>query len=210
MANDEPTGTHEVTNYPDNPLQNTKAQTDYSFNNLNVSIQNKGCTNEFQFIIVCIASSVAVVIVIVTLLGIVLSQYYKIKYRKQDLPEIEITNDYEEIDSTNSDVTHDAHIIINPRQESHISTIRIEEINRPSDAIVIDKNASKCLTQSTDEYSVDSTHWQSAIDYENDTFTCYTDEKNQDDYLHPYVGLGPQDYLSPYQPLQLQQSYTDK
>lgn len=145
-------------------------------------------------------------IVIVTLLGIVLSQYYKTKYRKPDLPKIEITNDYEEIDSTNSDVTHDAHIIINPRQESHISTIRIEEINRPSDAIVIDKNASKCLTQSTDEYSVDSTHWQSAIDYENDTFTCYTDEKDPNDYLHPYVGLGPQDYLSTYQSLQLQQN----
>lgn len=149
-------------------------------------------------------------IVVVTCIGIVLSQYYKTKYREQNLPEIEITNDYAEIDSTNSDLTQDAEIMFNPKQESNISSIRIEEKAKPSDVIIIDKNASKSLTQSTDEESSHSTNLQNAIDYENDIFTCYSDEENPDAYLHAYDELGPEDYLNPYQSLQLQKSNSEK
>ncbi|CAC5383643.1 unnamed protein product [Mytilus coruscus] len=216
-AKDLPKETHMVTNFPGKAVETTKAQNENSYNNLNVSFQNKGCTdstdNTFNFIIVCIASFV-VVLVVVTFLGIVLSKYYKTKYRKQNVSEVEITNDYEEIESTNSDFIQDARIIINPRLERNIPVTGIGDSARPLDTTINERNDSKYLTPSLSDESEHTTQGHSAIDltteYENDTFICYSDDEDQDAYLHPYVELGPEDYLNPYQSLQLQQSNTEK
>lgn len=149
-------------------------------------------------------------LVVVFFLGIVLSKYYKSKYRKQNVPEIEITNDYEEIESTNSDFIQDAQIIINARIERNIPVTGTEESTRSSDITINERNYSKYRTQSMSDESLPISHGQSMInlttEYENDTFICYSDDEDQDAYLHPYVELGPEDYLNPYQPLQLQQN----
>ncbi|XP_052079949.1 uncharacterized protein LOC127718097 isoform X2 [Mytilus californianus] len=205
--------THKETNSPVSAFQNTRAYNESGYNTLNVSYRNKGCTksndNEFKFIIVCIASFI-VVIITVTFLGGVLSKYYKTKYRKQNLSEVGITNDYEEIESTNSDLVQDARILINPINEINIPTIRKEDETTPSDTNIDVRNSP---TQSLNEDSLHTTHRQSAIDmidlttvYENDTLSCNTNDEDPDAYLHPYVELGPEDYLNPYQPLHYHQS----
>ncbi|CAC5357351.1 unnamed protein product [Mytilus coruscus] len=176
---------------------------------MNPATTLKRCTksndNEFKFIKVCIASFI-VVIITVTFLGGVLSKYYKTKYRKQNHSEVGITNDYEEIESTNSDLVQDTRILINPIIEINIPTIRKEDETTPSDTYIDVRNS---LTQSLNEDSLHTTHRQSPIDlttvYENDTLSCNTNDEDPDAYLHPYVELGPDDYLNPYQPLHYHQ-----
>lgn len=174
---------------------------------------SSGCTdntdNTFHFIIVCIAIFV-VMLVVVSFLGIVLSKYYKTKYRKQNVPEIEITNDYEEIESTNIDLIQDAPIIINSRLERNIpvTEIRDSTLTRSSDTTINERNDSNYPTQSLRDESLSQGQRMINLttEYENDTFICYSDDEDQDVYLHPYVELGPEDYLNPYQPLQLQKN----
>ncbi|CAG2205248.1 unnamed protein product [Mytilus edulis] len=128
--------------------------------------------------------------------------------QKAKSSEVEITNDYEEIEieSTNSDLVQVAQLIINPIIKINIPTITKEGETTPSDTNIHRKSP----TQSLNEESLYTTPRQSDIDlttvYENDTFTCNTDDEDPDAYLHPYVELGLEDYLNPYQPLRYHQS----
>ncbi|XP_063412205.1 uncharacterized protein LOC134695005 isoform X2 [Mytilus trossulus] len=175
-----------------------------------ISLEIEDCTNsndnEFHFIFVCIAS-IVIIVVTVSCIGILTSIYYKNKYKERNVQVVEITHDYEEIESVNGDLILGETVIDEQIVEASITVIGIvESITLTSDTNIEDKNElnlEKCLIQESKEKNVLATFCQS----ETDLITVYENHSNDiedpDAYLHPYDTLGPEDYLNPYQPLQL-------
>ncbi|VDI28331.1 Hypothetical predicted protein [Mytilus galloprovincialis] len=161
--------------------------------------------NEFHFIVVCIAS-IVIIVVTVSCIGILTSIYYKNKYKKRNVPVVEITHDYEEIESVNGDVILGETVIDEQIVEASITVIGIvESLTLTSDTNIEDKNElnlEKCLIQESKENNLLATLFQS----ETDLITVYENHSNEiedpDAYLHPYETLGSEDYLDPYLPLQ--------
>ncbi|CAG2195492.1 unnamed protein product [Mytilus edulis] len=152
-------------------IQNTITQDVYDVNNFSKIIRHKDCTNsndnEFHFIVVCIAS-IVIIVVTVSCIGILTSIYYKNKYKKRNVPVVEITHDYEEIESVNGDLLQ-------------VATV--------ADGQIVEGNTTVTGMSETDLITV----------YENHS----NEIEDPDAYLHPYETLGSEDYLDPYQPLQL-------
>ncbi|XP_063412204.1 uncharacterized protein LOC134695005 isoform X1 [Mytilus trossulus] len=201
---------HTETSSTETAIQNTIIQDGYDINNFSKIIRHKDCTNsndnEFHFIFVCIAS-IVIIVVTVSCIGILTSIYYKNKYKERNVQVVEITHDYEEIESVNGDLILGETVIDEQIVEASITVIGIvESITLTSDTNIEDKNElnlEKCLIQESKEKNVLATFCQS----ETDLITVYENHSNDiedpDAYLHPYDTLGPEDYLNPYQPLQL-------
>ncbi|XP_076088779.1 uncharacterized protein LOC143059169 [Mytilus galloprovincialis] len=201
---------HTKTISTEHAIQNTITQNGYNFSNFSEIVRHNDCTNsndnKFHFIVVCIAS-IVIIVVTVSCIGILTSIYYKNKYKKRNVQVVEITHDYEEIESANGDLILGETVIDEQIVEASNTVIGIvESITLTSDTNIEDKNElnlEKCLIQESKENNLLATFCQS----ETDLITVYENHRNdiedQDAYIHPYETLGPEDYLDPYQPLQL-------
>ncbi|XP_071148274.1 uncharacterized protein [Mytilus edulis] len=201
---------HTETISTERAIQNTITQNGYNFSNFSEIVRHNDCTNsndnEFHFIVVCIAS-IVIIVVTVSCIGILTSIYYKNKYKKkQSVPEIEITHDYEEIESVNGDVLQVAAVADGQIVEGNTTVIGIDgDPTLTLDTNIQIKNELNIANtiQESKENNLLATFFQS----ETDLITVYENHSNEiedpDAYLHPYETLGSEDYLDPYQPLQL-------
>ncbi|VDI19818.1 Hypothetical predicted protein [Mytilus galloprovincialis] len=174
-----------------------------------ISLEIEDCThsndNEFHFIVVCIAS-IVIIVVTVSCIGILTSLYYKNKYKKRNDPVVEITHDYEEIESVNGDLLQVATVADGQIVEGNTTVIVIDgDPSLTLDTNIQIKNELNIANtiQESKENNLLATFFQS----ETDLITVYENHSNDiedpDAYLHPYETLGSEDYLDPYQPLQL-------
>ncbi|XP_071148237.1 uncharacterized protein [Mytilus edulis] len=205
----EPNEKHTETISTETAIQDTITQDGYDINNFSKIIRHKDCThsndNEFHFIVVCIAS-IVIIVVTVSCIGILTSLYYKNKYKKRNDPVVEIMHDYEEIESVNGDLLQVATVADGQIVEGNTTVIGIDgDPTLTLDTHIQIKN--ELNIANTIQESKENTLLATLFQSETDFITVYENHSNDiedlDANLHPYETLGSEDYLDPYQPLQL-------